>query len=60
MKVSITDECVGCEVCTEICPEVFEMDNMKAVVKVDEVPNEYEEKVKTCIESCPVEAIIEI
>ncbi len=25
MKISITEDCVACERCVELCPEVFEM-----------------------------------
>ena len=50
--------CIGCGLCAEICPEVFEMnDDMIAIVIVDEVPAELEESAKEAADSCPVEAI---
>ena len=59
MKVCITEDCISCGVCVDICPDVFELGNMMAVVKVDAIPAQLEEAVKDCIESCPVEAIKE-
>jgi len=39
MKVVVDEEtCIGCGLCEETCPEVFEMNDDKARVKVDEVP----------------------
>jgi ferredoxin len=58
MRVTVDEEtCIGCGLCSETCPEVFEMADDKAIVKVDKVP---ENAVKTCreaAENCPVEAI---
>ena len=52
------DECIGCGLCEETCPEVFEMsDDDKAVVKVDEVPAGLQDACKDAAEQCPVEAI---
>ena len=39
MRVTVDEEtCIGCGLCAETCPEVFEMNDEKARVKVDEVP----------------------
>lgn len=47
------EKCIGCGLCTSICPEVFEMEGNKAVVK--------EQKNIKCvgqaIEDCPGNAI---
>ena len=51
------DTCTGCGLCTESCPEVFEMEGDIAVVKVDEIPPEVEEEARQAVEECPVEAI---
>ena len=32
MKVSIDETCIGCGVCVEICPQIFEMEEDKAKV----------------------------
>jgi len=52
------DTCIGCGVCEEICPELFELsDDDKATVKLDEVPAELEDACREAAEQCPVEAI---
>jgi ferredoxin len=51
------DTCIGCGLCAETCPEVFEMNDDKAKVKVDEIPQEVAESCKEAAENCPVEAI---
>jgi ferredoxin len=50
------DECIGCESCVEICPDVFEMDadGEKAVVTN---PDSTADCVEEAIETCPNEAI---
>ena len=51
------DECTGCELCVDTCPEVFEMVGDLAVAKQDEVPSGAEESCMQAVEDCPVEAI---
>jgi ferredoxin len=58
MKARVTEDCIACEQCVEICPEVFEMGDEFAEVIVDDVPEEYEEDVQEAAEVCPTEAII--
>lgn len=50
------DECIGCESCVEICPEVFEMDSdgEKAIVIATDSTGDC---VEEAIETCPNEAI---
>jgi len=58
MKVSITEECIACERCVEICPEVFQMGETYAEVKDDVNPADYADAVQQAADECPVSAII--
>lgn len=58
MKVTVTDDCVACEKCCNICPEVFEMGSEFAEVQVEEVPEELEDKVREAADECPTSAIV--
>ncbi len=55
-KVVIADGCTSCGLCEEICPEVFEQQDI-AVVKEDADFSKYEDEIKEAAESCPVEVI---
>ena len=58
MKAEVDpDECTGCQLCVDTCPEVFEMVGDLAVAKQDEVPSGAEESCMQALEDCPVEAI---
>jgi len=58
MKVKIDEDlCTACELCVDICEEVFEMGDDVAVVKVDVVPSDSEDDVQEAVDSCPAEAI---
>lgn len=59
MKASIDrDNCIGCGLCAETCPEVFRMaDDDLAEVHVDPVPKSAEETAKEAEEVCPVSVI---
>ncbi|KPL02589.1 MAG: ferredoxin [candidate division Zixibacteria bacterium SM23_73_2] len=59
MKVKIDPElCNGDEVCVQLCPDVFEMQEDKAIVKMEEVPDDLADAVREAADSCPAEAII--
>ena len=58
MKASIDQEaCTGCSLCEQTCPEVFKMEDDKAIAYVDVVPAEAEETCRQAAEDCPVECI---
>jgi ferredoxin len=51
------DKCIGCSLCVQVCPDVFEMQDDKAVVAKDPVPAELEASCQDAMGQCPVEAI---
>jgi ferredoxin len=51
------DTCIGCGLCVNTCPEVFETEGEKVKVKVSEIPEEVQEQAKEAAANCPVEAI---
>ncbi len=58
MRAVVDEEsCIGCGLCGETCPELFEMVDDKAAVKADEVPEDNVETCREAAEDCPVEAI---
>ena len=50
------DECMGCESCVELCPEVFAMDDDGKAYVLD-VENPSEDDVQEAIDACPAECI---
>ena len=58
MKAIVDQEaCIGCRLCAEVCPEVFEMADDIAKVIVPEIPADALERAKDSSDSCPVDAI---
>lgn len=58
MKATVDpDTCIGCALCIEICPEVFRMEEDKAVAFVAPAPQEAEKSCQEAAEACPVAAI---
>ena len=59
MKAQVNEElCVGCGLCANDCPDVFEMENDKAKVKANPVPESSLDCCNQAKQDCPVEAII--
>ncbi len=59
MKVSITKNCMGDRNCNNLCPDVFEYDEdeLKSIVKFDEIPEKYYDVVRTAADECGANAI---
>jgi ferredoxin len=58
MKVTVDQEaCIGCGLCAQVAPEVYEMKDDKAVAKMEEVPAEKSESAQSGADQCPVNAI---
>ncbi|MFW5656493.1 MAG: ferredoxin [Bacteroidota bacterium] len=55
-KVWIEDGCTACGLCEDICPEVFELDDV-AVVKAGADFSANEDDIIDAAEQCPVEVI---
>lgn len=52
------DTCIGCGLCPDICPEVFEMDDDgKDIAKDIEIPGDIVPSAREAEEQCPVAAI---
>lgn len=58
MRAQVNAElCVGCGLCADVCPDVFAMQEDKAKVKTNPVPDTSLDCCKKSEEDCPVEAI---
>ena len=58
MKVRVEDSCTSCELCVEMCPDVFQMGSSQAEVITNPIPPESEDDAQEAADQCPVEAII--
>ncbi len=58
MKASVNKEtCIGCGLCVDICPEVFEIRGTIAVARSGPISADNEKTCKQAAEDCPVSAI---
>ena len=59
MKAKVNQEtCIGCGMCTSICPDVFEYnDEGRAEAKVGEFDSSVEDTIVEAQQACPVDAI---
>ena len=51
------DACLGCGQCEEVCPDIFKLNDDKAIVLMDEVPDSLRDCCREAEEICPVSAI---
>ena len=52
-----TDECIGCENCVELCPDIFEFDDEAGVAVVVRPEGGDENCIQEAIDNCPAECI---
>lgn len=58
MKVTVSDECIGCGLCESTAADVFAInDDGVAEVVIDEVSADDEDAVQEAVDNCPVGAI---
>jgi ferredoxin len=50
--------CIGCELCVQLSPDIFAMEDDVATVVVDVVPKDIEATCRDTAEACPVSAIV--
>lgn len=55
-KVWIEEGCTSCGLCSDICPEVFKMEDISTIIDGVNFSN-FEKQIKEAAESCPVEVI---
>lgn len=55
MEVKINDDCIGCGLCESVCPQVFQLEGVRAIVVDDS--EEFRSLAEEAAESCPVAAI---
>jgi len=56
IPVVVEDECISCGLCTEICPEVFRL-NDRDISEVHNPNGAPAEKIQEAMDSCPVKCI---
>ncbi len=57
MKAFVNEDCIGCGLCENICPEVFHMTDKGVAEGSDEVPEGAVDSAIEARDSCPVSAI---
>ena len=57
MTAFVNENCIGCGLCTSICPEVFSMTDSEIAKASDDIADEQKESVREAADSCPVDAI---
>jgi ferredoxin len=50
--------CIGCTLCVQICPEVFRMNDDKAVAYIVTIPKDLQDNCQKAAADCPVNAIM--
>jgi ferredoxin len=53
----VEEECIGCGVCHDTCPEVFRLNEEKNIAEVIKPSGGPDDLIQDAIDSCPVECI---
>ncbi len=51
-------KCIGCGLCANWEPNIFEIDPLIGKAKIKKQPEKISESIKSIVENCPVSAII--
>ena len=51
------EKCIGCGLCAQVAPDIYEMQDDKAVSKMDDIAEDKAEEAKNGADQCPVAAI---
>lgn len=57
MRAFVNENCIGCGMCHEVCPDVFSMLDGDRAVAVDAEVNNSDDSVEIAADGCPVSAI---
>lgn len=57
MKAFVNDNCIGCGLCTGVCPTVFTMNDAGHAEAAENVPAGVEDDARAAATDCPVNAI---
>jgi len=58
MKVKVNkNKCLGCGLCTNLCPQVFELKNGRSQIKKSANLEKNLKEIKQAAENCPVQAL---
>ena len=52
------EKCIGCGLCAQVAPDIYEMQGDKAVAKASEIAEDKADEAKNGAEQCPVDAIV--
>lgn len=61
MRFTVNENCIGCSLCTGLCPDVFTMNEEDLSVAIEgDVPKQAEASAIKAMEECPVSAIEQV